>query len=66
MSDLSRYVVTLQSTPGFYAQYGPGDVIVWAADEDDAVERAYRELKRGAFPDRSRDMWRVLGVQRKR
>lgn len=64
MSDeLKRYAVTLKSTPGFYAQYGPADVTVFAADEDEAVDKAFRELKRGAFPDRTRDMWRVLGVR---
>jgi hypothetical protein len=63
-ADLERYVVTLQSRPGMYAQYGPGDVKVWAIDESDAVEKALRELRRGAFPDRGRDCWKVLGVRR--
>lgn len=62
--DLKRYAVTLQSRAGPYAQYGPGDVKVWARDEDEAVEKAFRELRRGAFPDRGPDMWRVLAVTR--
>lgn len=60
---LHRYVVTLQSRPGMYAQYG-GDVKVWASDEDEAVDNAFRELKRGAFFDRSREMWKVINVRR--
>lgn len=65
MSDeLKRYIVTMKSVPGFYAQYGPGDVAVWARDDEEAIDKAFRELKRGAFPDRSRDMWRVLAVRR--
>lgn len=64
MSDrLKRYAVTLKSVPGFYAQYGPADVFVFAEDEEAAIDRAFRELKRGAFPDRSRDMWRVIGAR---
>ena len=65
MSDENhQYVVTLKSRAGMYEQYGPGDVKVWALDEAEAVEKAFRELKRGAFPDRSRDMWVVLAVRR--
>jgi hypothetical protein len=64
MSDqLKRYAVHMASAPGFYAQYD-GEVKVWAEDEDQAVERAFRELKRGAFPDRSRSMWKVGKVER--
>lgn len=58
-----RYAVTISSIPGFYAQY-EGEVKVWAADEDEAIERAFRELKRGAFPDRGRSMWKVKKVER--
>ena len=62
--DLKRYAVKLCSKAGPYAQYGPGEVKVWAEDEESAVDKAFRELKRGAFPDRSREMWRVLDVRR--
>jgi hypothetical protein len=55
--------VNMQSTPGCYAQYGPAEVITWARDEDEATTKAYIDLKRSAFPDRTRDMWRVLGVR---
>lgn len=58
-----RYSVHMSSVPGFYAQY-EGDVKVWAEDEDQAIERAFRELKRGAFPDRGRSMWKVGKVER--
>ena len=58
-----RYSVHLSSRPGFYAQYS-GAVKVWAEDEDEAIERAFSELKRGAFPDRGRSMWRVEKVER--
>ena len=64
MSDqLKHYAVHMASVPGFYAQYD-GEVKVWAEDEEQAVERAFRELKRGAFSDRSRSMWRVNKVER--
>jgi hypothetical protein len=57
-----KYAVHISSRAGFYAQYD-GDVKVWAADEEEAIERAFRELKRGAFPDRSRSMWKVNKVE---
>ena len=60
---LNKYSVWLRSRPGFYERYD-GKVDVWAENDDDAIERAFRELKRGAFPDRSRDMWRVDRVER--
>ena len=60
---LKQYSVWLRSRPGFYEQYD-GKVDVWAENDDDAIERAFRELKRGTFPDRSRDMWRVDRVER--
>ena len=60
-----RYNVWIRSVPGFYAQYD-GKVPVYAENEDEAVERAFRELKRTSFPDRSRDMWRVERVERVR
>jgi hypothetical protein len=57
-----KYKVHMTSTPGFYAQYN-GSVDVWAKDEEDAIEKAFRELKRGAYPDRSRNMWKVNRVE---
>jgi hypothetical protein len=63
MDRMNHYAVSISSVPGFCAQY-EGDVKVYAEDEDQAIERAFRELKRGAFPDRSRSMWKVRGVSR--
>lgn len=57
-----RYAVHMRSVPGFYAQYD-GAVKVWAEDEEQAIERAFRELKRTSFPDRSRSMWKVERVE---
>jgi hypothetical protein len=47
-----------------YAQYD-GKVDVFAEDDDAAVEKAFRQLKRGAFPDYSRDMWKIERVERR-
>jgi tRNA(Ile)-lysidine synthase TilS/MesJ len=60
---MKKYNVWIRSVPGFFAQYD-GKVTVFAENEDDAVERAFNKLKRGAFPDRSRDMWKVDKVER--
>jgi hypothetical protein len=57
-----RYRVWMRSTPGFYEQYS-GKVDVWAEDEEQAEERAFQELRRGAFPDRGRTMWRVEKIE---
>lgn len=57
------YRVHLRSVPGFYEQYS-GSVEVMACDDEDAVEQALAKLKRGAFPDRSRSMWKVDKVER--
>jgi MarR-like DNA-binding transcriptional regulator SgrR of sgrS sRNA len=58
------YFVWLRSVPGFHAQYD-GKVEVRASDEDDAVQKAFRKLKMGAFPDRDRSMWKIEKVERK-
>lgn len=58
-----KYHVWLRSVPGFYEQYD-GKVSVYARDDDEAIELAFDKLKRGAFPDRSRSMWRVEKVER--
>lgn len=60
---MKKYKVWLRSVPGMYAQYD-GSVEVWADDDDEAIELALLKLKRGSFPDRSRDMWRVEKVER--
>jgi hypothetical protein len=49
--------------PGFYEQYD-GKVDVWAEDDEQAKERAFAELKRGVFPERSRDMWKVERIEK--
>jgi hypothetical protein len=53
----------MRSVPGFYEQYD-GKVDVWAEDDEQAKERAFAELKRGAFPERSRDMWKVERIEK--
>lgn len=64
MSDerLTKYRVWLRSTPGFYEQYD-GKVDVFAEDTEQAKDRAFDELRRGAFPDRGRAMWNVERVE---
>lgn len=62
---MNKYEVSLKSVPGMYAQYS-GSVTVWAEDEDEAVEEALSKLKRGAFPDRSRSMWRIVDIKKVR
>ena len=62
-NELKHYAVTLKSVPGYMAQYGPGDVEVWACDEDHAKEKAFRKLQLTAFPDRVPSCWLVLGVR---
>lgn len=61
---LKAYRVHMRSVPGFYEQYD-GHVDVRAHNDDEAIERAFRDLKTGAFPDRSRSMWRVVSVERR-
>ncbi len=65
MSDtdlLTKYRVWIRSVPGMYAQYD-GKVDVYAEDTEQAEERALRELKRGAFPDRGASMWKIERVE---
>ena len=57
-----KYDVWIRSVPGMYAQYD-GKVTVYALDEEDAVERAFKKLKTGAFPERSRSMWKVEKIE---
>lgn len=60
--ECKSYRVWLRSVPGMFEQYD-GKVDVYAVDEKDAIERALDKLKRDAFPDRSRGMWRVERVE---
>ena len=60
--DMRQFRVWLRSVPGFYEQYD-GKVDVWAEDEDQAKDRAFLELKRGAFPDRARNMWKIERIE---
>jgi hypothetical protein len=60
--EYKRYRVSLKSVPGMYAQYD-GNLEVFATNEEDAINEAHRKLKRGAFPDRDRSMWRVESVE---
>lgn len=61
---MKMYEVWIKSTPGFYAQYD-GKVEVYAENDSEAETKAYEKLKRGAFPERSRDMWKTEKVIRK-
>jgi len=61
---MHTYEVAMRSKPGPVEQYN-GIVTVFAESEEDAIEAAYRKLKRGAFPDRNRGMWTVDAVTRR-
>ena len=67
MSERCDWIVTLESTPGPYAQY-KGDVNVWAdedAQEDELFRLAVRKLKQGAFYDRgSLGFWKLIEVKK--
>lgn len=60
---MNDYKVCFRTIPGMYAQY-TSTVHVYAESDEDAVDRAFRKLKNGAFPDYSRSMWRVESVGR--
>jgi hypothetical protein len=61
---LHKYRVRLRSAPGMWERY-EGNVDVLARDDEQAVDRAIRELGRTSFPDRpSRSSWIVLDVGR--
>ena len=57
-----EYRVWVRSVPGMYAQYD-GKVDVFATDELEAAEKALDKLKRGAFKDRNRSMWKIEKVE---
>lgn len=57
-----RYKVTLKSVPRMYEQYN-GSVEVYASSPQQAIENALDKLRRGAFPDRSRNMWKIEKVE---
>ena len=59
---MNEYRVYIKSVPGFYAQYN-GHVDVFADDVGEAVEKALLKLKRGAFKDRSSDMWKIIKIE---
>jgi hypothetical protein len=59
---MAIYKVWLRSKPGPYEQYD-GFIRVEAKDREDAVEKAFFRLERGAFYDRNRGMWNVYEVQ---
>lgn len=59
----NEYDVWLRSVPGMYEQYA-GKVAVFADNEDEAVDKALTRLRRTAFPDRNRSMWKVEKVER--
>jgi hypothetical protein len=57
-----KYKVWVRSVPGFYEQYD-GYLDVVADTYDEAIDLAFKKLKRGAFSDRSRSMWKVEKVE---
>ena len=59
-----KYRIQVQSVPGPFAQYGPWWITAWVDDDEDLLHGAVRELKRGAFHDRTLDMWRVVSSER--
>jgi hypothetical protein len=60
---MANYKVWMRSKAGFYEQYD-GFVDVYAKDDSDAISKALRKLKTGAFPDRNNSMWTVEKVER--
>lgn len=59
---MKRYIVHMRSKAGPVEQYS-GQVEVFANDAAGAKEAAVLKLKRGAFPDRSRDMWKFTDIE---
>jgi len=59
----TKFRVHARSVAGMYAQYD-GHIDVWAYNFHDAEDEAFKALKRGAFPERSRDMWRFHRIER--
>lgn len=58
-----KYRVRMHSVPGMWERY-EGYVDVYAPTENDAPERAKRELRRTSFPDRPASAWAVDSVIR--
>jgi hypothetical protein len=57
-----EWKIEIASTPGFYEQYR-GAVTVQADTVEEAIDRAFDRLRRGAFPDRGRSQWKVLKAE---
>lgn len=55
------YEVTMQTKPGFYAQYEKC-VSVNAEHEEDAEDKAWAKIQRSGFQDHSRSMWRATSI----
>ena len=52
-----KFRVRLHSRPSPAYTFYEGAITVYAEDSERAKERAIGELRRGAFPERSRDCW---------
>ncbi|MDC4748997.1 hypothetical protein NQ853_10410 [Acinetobacter baumannii] len=67
MKERCEWIVRVQSTSGFYAQY-EGNVKVWAdedSDEETLFRAAVKELGRGAFFDRKHlSFWKLVSVKK--
>ena len=57
------HIVWVRSKPGFFAQYDGKVEVDDASSKEEAVDRAFRKLRLGAFPDRPRSMWIVERVE---
>lgn len=58
-----KFRVWMHSPPSPGWTYYDGKVDVFADDDEQAIERARRELKRGAFFDRPESSWVVDRVE---
>jgi hypothetical protein len=62
IEEYKKFKVYLRSVPGFYEQYD-GSIDVLAIDSEQAIEKAFRQLKRTTFSDRTNSMWSVEKVE---
>jgi hypothetical protein len=60
---LAFYRVWMRSAAGIWERY-EGHVDTWASDEDEAFERAVRQLARSSFRDRPRTSdWQLVRIE---
>jgi hypothetical protein len=61
---MKKYKVYMRSRPGMLKEQYHGFIDVLATNEDEAIEAAFRKLRIGAFPNRTRSMWVVEKIER--